>query len=424
MKQPTDASPRVLVTLLGRSRDGGYQSTTYRLPDGEDITTPLLGEALAKKLRPDTLIIIGTAGSMWDYWVGQMRPGVLDDPQSLAAFDALDSACREQRASEALIAPLLPGIGQLFGCDVVARVVPAGRDEDEQNQLFASLADALCAQPGARVWLDITHGLRHLPLFALTAAYLAQSLAQVRIEAAYYGAFELKADGPAPVLDLAHLLQVMRWIQTFSTFDASGDLRHLLAPLREMHMAQEALRHLEKAAHFESVFNHDGARQESLSTLKAIDAPHTSPHGALAQFMPRLNERLGWARDADGQTRLAQLAGLYLKNGDYVRAAIAGQKAFIVGLCQKDERISDYDVLLQAGQEFRQGRRGDPAQRNDYEELAKIRNALAHGAAPKSSSTQKTIADADRLKNELCCLLHKLLPDFDGGQACHGASPR
>ena len=59
-----------LVTFLGRGRTDtgiGYQTTTYRFPDGQKKTTASFGLALAKYIqpKPDRIVILGTSGSQW-----------------------------------------------------------------------------------------------------------------------------------------------------------------------------------------------------------------------------------------------------------------------------------------------------------------------------------------------------------------------
>ena len=59
-----------LVTFLGRTpkNAGGYRTTRYRFPDGsESESSAFLGWTLAKRLRPNRLIVLGTPGSMWDF---------------------------------------------------------------------------------------------------------------------------------------------------------------------------------------------------------------------------------------------------------------------------------------------------------------------------------------------------------------------
>ena len=64
-----------LVSFLGKNTGDpktGYRNATYRFSDGRESTTPFFGLALAEALKPDRLVIFGTAGSMWDVLVGHL----------------------------------------------------------------------------------------------------------------------------------------------------------------------------------------------------------------------------------------------------------------------------------------------------------------------------------------------------------------
>lgn len=58
-----------LVSFLGKNTADpktGYRTATFRFADGRESSTPFFGLALAKELNPDFMVILGTAGSMWD----------------------------------------------------------------------------------------------------------------------------------------------------------------------------------------------------------------------------------------------------------------------------------------------------------------------------------------------------------------------
>ena len=62
-----------LVSFIGRSTRrnaaGGYEPTRYKFPNGEMESTAHFGWALMQRGKPDRMVILGTSGSMWDYWV-------------------------------------------------------------------------------------------------------------------------------------------------------------------------------------------------------------------------------------------------------------------------------------------------------------------------------------------------------------------
>lgn len=61
-----------LISFLGvgNKQNGGYRTTNYQFSDGEVFEqTRYIGMALAQKIKPTKVILLGTSGSMWDvFW--------------------------------------------------------------------------------------------------------------------------------------------------------------------------------------------------------------------------------------------------------------------------------------------------------------------------------------------------------------------
>lgn len=78
-----------LISLIGkgsRNDDGGYRLASYRFDVDFIRTVPYFGLALAEYLKPQRLILAGTAGSMWDVFLQQQAA---DDDTVLRLMDAL-----------------------------------------------------------------------------------------------------------------------------------------------------------------------------------------------------------------------------------------------------------------------------------------------------------------------------------------------
>lgn len=61
---------KVLISLLGRVQrpgSGSYRTVEYQFDDGTRAEAAFLGWPLARRLKPDRLLILGTATSMWDH---------------------------------------------------------------------------------------------------------------------------------------------------------------------------------------------------------------------------------------------------------------------------------------------------------------------------------------------------------------------
>ncbi|HRD94530.1 MAG TPA: TIGR02221 family CRISPR-associated protein, partial [Accumulibacter sp.] len=58
-----------LISFLGKGQPDqqtGYRTTNYRFDAGFSRAVPFFGLALTEYLKPDRLVLVGTAGSMWD----------------------------------------------------------------------------------------------------------------------------------------------------------------------------------------------------------------------------------------------------------------------------------------------------------------------------------------------------------------------
>jgi hypothetical protein len=89
-----------LITFLGRvpKIEKHYRATSYRFPDGtEDGATAFVGWNLRRRLEPDRLLILGTAGSMWDHlFERDIVLGEEGENERLRLQEATEQQCVEQ----------------------------------------------------------------------------------------------------------------------------------------------------------------------------------------------------------------------------------------------------------------------------------------------------------------------------------------
>jgi CRISPR-associated DxTHG motif protein len=109
--------------------------------------------------------------------------------------------------------------------------IPMGRNEQEVWQIFERIVGSV--GQGDEVVLDVTHAFRHLPFIVFGSLTYLTALRGARVRGVYYGAYEARADGAAPILDLGALLHLSNWYHGMRTFRDTGHTRHLAALLRE-----------------------------------------------------------------------------------------------------------------------------------------------------------------------------------------------
>jgi uncharacterized protein with HEPN domain len=115
--------------------------------------------------------------------------------------------------------------------------------------------------------------------------------------------------------------------------------------------------------------------------------------------VPALKARIRWFR---GPVRAAwerALAQEYLDRGDFLRAAIYAQEAFISGKLAK-EQVDDFHER----EEVRQHEAGD----GPFRQLVRLRNAMAHGVKPLDSKVLKALANEGALRSTLKDLFERL----------------
>lgn len=112
--------------------------------------------------------------------------------------------------------------------------IPIGKNKEEMWDIFDRILDQIDQED--TVIFDITHGLRSTPFLVFLFAAFLKFARNVKIEAIYYGAFELgnpQKNIPAPVFDLSEFVNMLDWITATDRFILTGDGGSLTRLLRE-----------------------------------------------------------------------------------------------------------------------------------------------------------------------------------------------
>jgi CRISPR-associated Csx2 family protein len=381
-----------LVGFLGRASldpHTGYRRASYQFQDGrrvDDVT--YFGIALKRYVKPDAMVVLGTSGSMWDVFIEAFAEDDSLEAERLALIDKAASAA----VSPADLKPLRALVEAGLGLPVKLGVIPYGRDTEEQVAILRQLLDAV---DGAdRVTLDLTHGFRHLPMLGLLCALFLEQVRGIQVEAIYYGALEMTEEGVTPVLRLDGLLHMVRWLQALHTYDKDGDYG-VFCPLFEAEgMTRAGL--LDEAAFYERTTNPVKARERLAGFNSGLDA-YEGLVGGL--FVPALEARIRWFRGPDRAAWEQALAQEYLERGDFLRAAIYAQEAYISGKLPRG-RDDDFDRR----EEVRQHEAGD----GPFRQLVRLRNTMAHGVKPRDNRVLKALANEDALRGTLRDLFEQL----------------
>lgn len=398
---------RKLITLLGKAQKGGdYREANYLLDD-QTYRTSYFGLALDQHLQSDHLIILGTSGSMWDNLAQRL---------SIDADLALLEAAEQDSVTPDLLAPLAQAASDKLGKTVTCDLIPYGRSEAEQIATIDHILHYYTK--GDRAILDVTHGLRHLPMLIQQIANLLPTLRGTSIEGIYYGALDLTRDGATPVLRMDGLQHISAWQNALAAYDYSGNSAALVPILKTIGISDATTRLLAQASFAEQTHNLRQYREKIRQFLAALKKEPPTP--LLGLIQPTLHERLKLdpkQRDWEHRFHLAEQA---LSNGDYLRAALYGYEAIFERILDDNhlQHNDDYETRKNAVLRYIQSRKADwrdtkSGSRHShtlydkYEKLRQIRNALTHGERGNDYITA-TLNNEDKLRRELADCLDKL----------------
>jgi CRISPR-associated Csx2 family protein len=383
-----------LISFLGKGQDKktGYRTARYDFGNGVVREVPYFGLALTEHLKPERLVLVGTAGSMWDVFFEQQ--GAEEN------LTQLIDAVAEQRVDMEMLGGFEARLAEKLGRPVTCRIIPYARDKAEQIAVLRTLAYAV--EPKTRVILDVTHAFRHLPMLALVAARYLTHVARVVIEGIYYGALEMTPPGGAtPVLRLDGMLEMLDWVEALATYEKDGDYGVFGKLLERDGMAKNKASQLTLASFFERSSNPVKAREKLTTLTQALDA-HQGEMAAL--FKEELKKRIAWHRGAHRDDWELALADAYLERRDYVRAAIFLYEACVSRVTRKTGGdLNDYSQREAAWQQARQDK--PTARKLEY-----LRNALTHGIKPDDRDIANSISDEGNLKNTLQKFRRALFP--------------
>lgn len=393
---------QLLISFLGKARkeEGKYREANYQF-DNQIETARFFSQALTKVIKPKRLVILGTSGSMWDVLCENLG----QDEQQLALIEAVEN--------DAVTQLLLNHFSDLFseklGVECVLKLIPYGDDLSQQIDILQKMAEDV--REGDTVSLDLTHGLRHLPMLGLLSAMYLKTARNVQIDGIYYGALERTNSETklTPVMRLEGLLTMADWISALDGFNKTGNIAPFSELLQRDGMEKDTAQCLEEAAFFENVLNIPNAR----SPLKRFaEATQSGLKGIGALFQDNLFKRISWYKEDQLYLRQQQNAYFYLKQGDYLRASTLGYEAFMTYQMRQDSTVPKLDPQNFSDRDKIKKRfeSQNTTQSRDYKMLRNLRNALAHGVRSDLADVQRALSSREKLHTELERLFKTLLP--------------
>lgn len=191
-----------MISFLGTS---DYKECTYALDDKKVENVKYIQIALIKLLClkfsiDDEIIILTTEKSKIKNW-GDHDSGLYSELLSLN-----------------------------LQCTIRNIVIPEGKNQQEIWDIFKIIYD--CINLEDKVFFDITHGFRSLPMLGLVLLNYCIVLKKIKVKGIFYGAYEAKNDNnEAPIFELSSFNELLKWsfaAEDFIKYGSSRKIEELL----------------------------------------------------------------------------------------------------------------------------------------------------------------------------------------------------
>ena len=372
---------RVLITTLGKAKkqdNKRYYTATYSFDNKEKYSTPFFGYALyqylqSKNEKPDKIVILGTSTSMWDAWY-EVTEDLLTD-ESMIDADYLNNKIKTGVESADLTI-LQKKLSEYFGVKVVCEIIPIGAAQDDLVEILYSIKKQV--NNNDAVVMDVTHGLRYLPMIELLSTFLLKHSLNIRLNGIYYGAFDLNKNGVTPAVNLDGLYHLNQWIEAISIFETNGNVIKL-SKLPELSEISEDLLMYN---FYEQINNIGKARKIAQKILHIIS--QMPVNSIVGLFKNNLVKAFSWSESQKYYLRQYLQAKKAFDNGDYLRATILLLETYISFEMQKNNEeanINDYKIREEVKQKILKN-----SEYRYVSGLNMLRNSIAHNTIPQKNN--------------------------------------
>ena len=385
-----------LLTILGKVRSdngGDYRDATYNF-NGQQKKSKYFGLALKDIVQPDEMIIIGTHGSMWDNFFIELG---IDDEQILE----LTEQAQQNNIDEKLLSKLFQLAEEKLNIPINFCLITYAQNEREQIDFIYQITNLF--QSGDQATLDITHGLRHLPLLVQHVINLLPALKNTQVKGLYYGALELTTDHITPVMRLDGLNTITEWQYVLSEYDKTANIALFCPLLAKIGVSKSTVKHLQNAAFFQQTHNLFKAKKSIITFLGEMKNQDID-NNLVSLISPVLENKLKWTKENTFWKQHFEWSSNALESRDYLRCALYAYEAFLERVCEHEgEYNADIDLAQEIMKKYLKKDKDQCDKKNinnAYHEIRQVRNLLAHGDNNKSKlskNVQSAISNEDKL---------------------------
>lgn len=353
---------KVLIATLGtgRIKDGQKEASkranepaTYRLDEtGKEYNTPFIVEALAEELDLDKIILVGTGKSMWEevyryfteksgkevdlnYWIAlgekvtsTVEADLITNDELIKINEALDNYLKHLNSKAS-------GGSQ---CMTVKYGLDA-KELWENFEIFMGMKELL--EEGDEVYVDITHAFRSIPIFMYLMLDFIDTLQsnkspskRIQLSGIYYGMLEVSTEkGYAPIVDLAPMFSISKWIRATHSFVNYGNGQLMAQLIKNTELKKTITSISEQISinylvELRSEIDKLRKKIEELEKTPIEDTVFTYMIPTLKDFVDRF-KRI----NSDSAFQLA-MAKWYFDNNNYSNGYICMAEAILTRLCE------------------------------------------------------------------------------------------
>ena len=372
---------RVLISFIGTGRKAAnegkqeYETAIYGLPDGSQRESSLITSVLYHHLKPDKLIVIGTAKSIWS----ELDKLVGEDLDKIPIYNKIFEETWGGSVSEETLKEWEEFLREKLGVEISLNLVP----EDATEEIVAVLNREL-PQGAKEVYLDITHAFRHFPLLAAFTLPVLKYIKGFENLTLIYGKLNKKPKvSPIIFLNLPDrlikLLEAVSLTEHASNFELFGDILEN-SKIKELYLkvetnrrvGQSYINNLQKELqqkNYPSVVEEIGEEYLEGKVLEDLKAPS----------LP---------------LRMAKRAVFFAERKQFLKAFTLVYEALINTQPPEGEECNE-NLYRERRNRLDQTLQGED--RKLFHTIRGLRNAMAHGCRPKNGELQRLLEDEREL---------------------------
>jgi CRISPR-associated Csx2 family protein len=337
---------KILVSFIGtgafsthnNSPIREYRKAKYSIEGDILGESPFVSSILYDYLGIDSLILIGTAKSMWEE-VYRYYSEKNNIPFNEDFYFNLGDKVEAADHTSALSDIDLQELDSVLGGKSKTVLIPYGLNYKEQIIIFKKVADALShLDDGDEIILDITHSFRSLPLFSTSVINYIQEVhgKKILFNRVFYGMLDAirEFDNVAPIVEISSALELNKWTTAAHSFKEYGK-GYLLAEL----LGEEEGKMIKIFSDAVNI-NYLNEIQSKLTNFKTFANSEIQNEFGKMVVPSILNSFVSRLHKAGNKHYLFQLelARWHYDRKNYASAFIVFMESIITYVCEKNQR--------------------------------------------------------------------------------------